>query len=106
MTCSTGSIISGDLPPRPPTPPLHRFPSWESRIYQIAATGFNVTSSHPMQSTPIHTKSMTNSLPYDKSNHCSSNMSPLHNSLPHNLGLKGCHSPSVHHKNHSRYVVK
>lgn len=25
--------------PRPPTPPLHRFPSWESRIYQVANEG-------------------------------------------------------------------
>lgn len=24
---------------RPPTPPLHRFPSWESRIYQVANEG-------------------------------------------------------------------
>lgn len=22
--------------PRPPTPPLHRFPSWEAKIYQVA----------------------------------------------------------------------
>lgn len=21
--------------PRPPTPPLHRFPSWEAKIYQV-----------------------------------------------------------------------
>lgn len=27
------------LPPKPPTPPLHRFPSWESRIYQVANEG-------------------------------------------------------------------
>ncbi|KAG8249420.1 Pleckstrin y domain-containing H member 2 [Homalodisca vitripennis] len=25
--------------PKPPTPPLHRFPSWESRIYQVANEG-------------------------------------------------------------------
>ncbi|XP_014285092.1 uncharacterized protein CG43867 isoform X4 [Halyomorpha halys] len=24
---------------KPPTPPLHRFPSWESRIYQVASEG-------------------------------------------------------------------
>ena len=29
---------------KPPTPPLHRFPSWESRIYQVAAgTGFTLS---------------------------------------------------------------
>lgn len=25
--------------PRPPTPPLHRFPSWEAKIYQVANSG-------------------------------------------------------------------
>ncbi|CAG0894698.1 unnamed protein product, partial [Cyprideis torosa] len=29
---------------KPPTPPLHRFPSWESRIYQIAKDGLQVHS--------------------------------------------------------------
>ncbi|XP_054722183.1 uncharacterized protein CG43867-like [Uloborus diversus] len=29
---------------KPPTPPLHRFPSWESRIYQVAINGINVSS--------------------------------------------------------------
>lgn len=24
-----------DEGPRPPTPPLHRFPSWEAKIYQV-----------------------------------------------------------------------
>lgn len=32
---------------KPPTPPLHRFPSWESRIYQAAAEGFSVTDQPP-----------------------------------------------------------
>ncbi|XP_033220742.1 uncharacterized protein CG43867 [Belonocnema kinseyi] len=27
---------------RPPTPPLHRFPSWEARIYQIADSGLGI----------------------------------------------------------------
>ncbi|KAK6621022.1 hypothetical protein RUM43_011325 [Polyplax serrata] len=101
VNCSRASVESDDLPPKPPTPPLHRFPSWESRIYQIAAAGFNVASNHPLQSTPLH-KNMTNSLPYDKTNH-STNMSPLHNSLPHNLALKSCHSPNLHHKVHSSH---
>ena len=26
---------------KPPTPPLHRFPSWESRIYQVANEGLS-----------------------------------------------------------------
>lgn len=25
----------GTAAPRPPTPPLHRFPSWEAKIYQV-----------------------------------------------------------------------
>jgi hypothetical protein len=29
---------------KPPTPPLHRFPSWESRIYQVANEGLSVAS--------------------------------------------------------------
>jgi hypothetical protein len=33
---------------KPPTPPLHRFPSWESRIYQAAAEGFSVTEQPPV----------------------------------------------------------
>ncbi|XP_049943352.1 uncharacterized protein CG43867 [Schistocerca serialis cubense] len=37
---STSSTTSGSTDAcRPPTPPLHRFPSWESRIYQVAAGG-------------------------------------------------------------------
>lgn len=41
---SSGSV-SGRSTPKPPTPPLHRFPSWESRIYQVAAEGLQVHSS-------------------------------------------------------------
>ncbi|XP_054160469.1 pleckstrin homology domain-containing family H member 2-like [Oppia nitens] len=37
---------------RPPTPPLHRCPSWESRIYQIASTG--IPSANSNNSTPNH----------------------------------------------------
>ncbi|XP_064490249.1 uncharacterized protein CG43867-like isoform X2 [Ornithodoros turicata] len=29
------------LTERPPTPPLHRFPSWESRIYEVATNGIS-----------------------------------------------------------------
>lgn len=27
--------------PRPPTPPLHRFPSWEAKIYQVNELQFH-----------------------------------------------------------------
>uniref|UniRef100_A0A4W3GV47 Pleckstrin homology, MyTH4 and FERM domain containing H2 n=1 Tax=Callorhinchus milii TaxID=7868 RepID=A0A4W3GV47_CALMI len=38
----------GDSPPKasnnkPPTPPLHRFPSWESRIYAVAKSGMRMS---------------------------------------------------------------
>ncbi|XP_058974606.1 uncharacterized protein CG43867 isoform X2 [Musca domestica] len=36
-TTTTTSEIGGV--PRPPTPPLHRFPSWEAKIYQVANDG-------------------------------------------------------------------
>ncbi|KAI8432054.1 hypothetical protein MSG28_004573 [Choristoneura fumiferana] len=35
---STGDSCASE-PPRPPTPPLHRFPSWEAKIYQVADDG-------------------------------------------------------------------
>ena len=28
-------LQGGGQGPRPPTPPLHRFPSWEAKIYQV-----------------------------------------------------------------------
>lgn len=33
---STGDSSIAELQPRPPTPPLHRFPSWEAKIYQVS----------------------------------------------------------------------
>lgn len=32
-----------DQDAKPPTPPLHRFPSWESRIYDIAVSGISLS---------------------------------------------------------------
>ncbi|XP_014300263.1 uncharacterized protein CG43867 isoform X3 [Microplitis demolitor] len=32
----------GTAAPRPPTPPLHRFPSWEAKIYQVADGGLGI----------------------------------------------------------------
>lgn len=37
--------------PKPPTPPLHRFPSWESRIYQVANEGL-ATSQATIEASP------------------------------------------------------
>ncbi|XP_049875299.1 uncharacterized protein CG43867 isoform X4 [Pectinophora gossypiella] len=36
---STGDSSVSDQVQRPPTPPLHRFPSWEAKIYQVADDG-------------------------------------------------------------------
>ncbi|XP_067413879.1 pleckstrin homology domain-containing family H member 1 isoform X3 [Emydura macquarii macquarii] len=40
-----GSSEAGPLDPggKPPTPPLHRFPSWESRIYAVAKSGMRLS---------------------------------------------------------------
>lgn len=39
-TTTTSESVQNDLmTPRPPTPPLHRFPSWEAKIYQVANNG-------------------------------------------------------------------
>ncbi|UYV74629.1 PLEKHH2 [Cordylochernes scorpioides] len=49
---------------RPPTPPLHRFPSWESRIYEVAVNGITMSADtaspssefpHPPSDTASHT---------------------------------------------------
>ncbi|XP_044087798.1 pleckstrin homology domain-containing family H member 1 [Neovison vison] len=36
-----------DLGNTPPTPPLHRFPSWESRIYAVAMAGMRLSDASP-----------------------------------------------------------
>ncbi|XP_054260935.1 uncharacterized protein CG43867 isoform X1 [Macrosteles quadrilineatus] len=40
--------------PKPPTPPLHRFPSWESRIYQVANEGLAAATSQSAMETSGH----------------------------------------------------
>ncbi|XP_068195586.1 pleckstrin homology domain-containing family H member 1 [Antennarius striatus] len=49
-----GGSLAGPEPERrdpellkPPTPPLHRFPSWESRIYAVAKAGMRVSEAGP-----------------------------------------------------------
>ncbi|XP_036080155.1 pleckstrin homology domain-containing family H member 2 isoform X3 [Rousettus aegyptiacus] len=34
---------------KPPTPPLHRFPSWESRIYAVAKSGIRMSEAFSME---------------------------------------------------------
>ncbi|KAM6201112.1 pleckstrin homology domain-containing family H member 1 [Rhynchocyon petersi] len=40
-----------ELGNKPPTPPLHRFPSWESRIYAVATSGMQLSDSTPRSNT-------------------------------------------------------
>ncbi|KAJ7422083.1 pleckstrin like proteiny, MyTH4 and FERM domain containing H2 [Willisornis vidua] len=35
---------------KPPTPPLHRFPSWESRIYAVAKSGLRMSEAFTLES--------------------------------------------------------
>ncbi|XP_037726736.1 uncharacterized protein CG43867 isoform X11 [Drosophila subpulchrella] len=58
---STTTTTTSELGvPRPPTPPLHRFPSWEAKIYQVAndglagaGTGTSTAESTAIQETDI-----------------------------------------------------
>ncbi|XP_016949436.1 uncharacterized protein CG43867 isoform X13 [Drosophila biarmipes] len=58
---STTTTTTSELGvPRPPTPPLHRFPSWEAKIYQVAndglagaGTGLSTTESTVIQEPDI-----------------------------------------------------
>ncbi|XP_058805864.1 uncharacterized protein CG43867 isoform X3 [Phymastichus coffea] len=38
----TAATVEDVGTPRPPTPPLHRFPSWEAKIYQVADGGLGI----------------------------------------------------------------
>ncbi|CAG0913431.1 unnamed protein product [Notodromas monacha] len=53
---------NGDISGKPPTPPLHRCPSWESRIYRVATSneGFTLTGDG---TTPSPTPSRSPSVP-------------------------------------------
>ncbi|XP_061481371.1 pleckstrin homology domain-containing family H member 2 isoform X2 [Rhineura floridana] len=49
---------------KPPTPPLHRFPSWESRIYAVAKSGLRFSEAFNVDS---FNKSSTSSTSYSPS---------------------------------------
>ncbi|KAM5273626.1 pleckstrin homology domain-containing family H member 1 [Ctenodactylus gundi] len=40
-------LEGAELGSKPPTPPLHRFPSWESRIYALAMSGMQLSDIPP-----------------------------------------------------------
>ncbi|XP_048660421.1 pleckstrin homology domain-containing family H member 2 isoform X4 [Marmota marmota marmota] len=45
-TCDSAKKAAGG---KPPTPPLHRFPSWESRIYAVAKSGIRMSEAFSME---------------------------------------------------------
>lgn len=49
--------------PRPPTPPLHRFPSWEAKIYQVADDGLQQSVEEELSPPPC-TRAMHESTSY------------------------------------------
>ncbi|XP_052041539.1 pleckstrin homology domain-containing family H member 1 [Apodemus sylvaticus] len=46
-----GELEEVGLENKPPTPPLHRFPSWESRIYAMATSGMQLSDVSSRRST-------------------------------------------------------
>ncbi|XP_026825798.1 uncharacterized protein CG43867 isoform X4 [Ooceraea biroi] len=57
-------LQGGGQAPRPPTPPLHRFPSWEAKIYQVADGGLGIgppTNEESAPSTMTNTSSSKHS---------------------------------------------
>ncbi|KAI4474850.1 hypothetical protein M0804_014638 [Polistes exclamans] len=63
--------------PRPPTPPLHRFPSWEAKIYQVADGGLGIGPPTNEESAP---SSMTNTTSSSKHSQATTG----HNLTAHN----------------------
>ncbi|KAM7078846.1 pleckstrin homology domain-containing family H member 2 isoform 1-T1 [Molossus nigricans] len=45
-TCDSAKKVACS---KPPTPPLHRFPSWESRIYAVAKSGIRMSEAFNME---------------------------------------------------------
>ncbi|XP_015182968.1 PREDICTED: uncharacterized protein CG43867 isoform X2 [Polistes dominula] len=63
--------------PRPPTPPLHRFPSWEAKIYQVADGGLGIGPPTNEESAP---SSMTNTTSSSKHSQATGHNLTAHNS--------------------------
>ncbi|GBP32440.1 Uncharacterized protein CG43867 [Eumeta japonica] len=59
---STADSDASDQP-RPPTPPLHRFPSWEAKIYQVADDGLQQSIEEELSPPPC-TRPMHESTSY------------------------------------------
>ncbi|XP_043285155.1 uncharacterized protein CG43867 isoform X3 [Venturia canescens] len=69
---------SGQTAPRPPTPPLHRFPSWEAKIYQVADGGLGIGPSANEESGP--STCTTNTTSSSKHSHATGHNLTAHNS--------------------------
>ncbi|XP_071579173.1 uncharacterized protein CG43867 isoform X3 [Temnothorax nylanderi] len=54
-------LQGGGQGPRPPTPPLHRFPSWEAKIYQVADGGLGIGPPTNEESAPSTMTTTTSS---------------------------------------------
>ncbi|XP_033188758.2 uncharacterized protein CG43867 isoform X6 [Bombus vancouverensis nearcticus] len=63
--------------PRPPTPPLHRFPSWEAKIYQVADGGLGIGPPTNEESAP---STMTNTTSSSKHSQATGHNLTAHNS--------------------------
>ncbi|KAG8198398.1 hypothetical protein JTE90_021640 [Oedothorax gibbosus] len=71
---------------KPPTPPIHRFPSWESRIYDVALNGINVSTEASQM--PTHDLSNNNQVKSSTdANHSNAAFTDL--SIPVYASVKG-----------------
>ncbi|XP_014468539.1 PREDICTED: uncharacterized protein CG43867 isoform X5 [Dinoponera quadriceps] len=70
-------LQSGGQGPRPPTPPLHRFPSWEAKIYQVADGGLGIGPPTNEESAP---STMTNTTSSSKHSQATGHNLTAHNS--------------------------
>ncbi|XP_075155632.1 uncharacterized protein CG43867 isoform X3 [Haematobia irritans] len=88
-TTTTTSEIGGV--PRPPTPPLHRFPSWEAKIYQVANDGLAGASENGTTSRDSHSNTQPPPPPDIQESTSGGNS---HSNTLNNVGYHGRHTPA------------
>ncbi|XP_059223828.1 uncharacterized protein CG43867 isoform X5 [Stomoxys calcitrans] len=86
-TTTTTSEMGGV--PRPPTPPLHRFPSWEAKIYQVANDGLAGASENGTASRDSHAQP-----PPPPDIQESTSGANSHSNTLNNVGHHGRHTPA------------
>lgn len=89
-TTTTTSELGGV--PRPPTPPLHRFPSWEAKIYQVANDGLAGASENGSAPSDSHGQA-----PPPDIQESTSGANSQSNTLNH-VALHGRHTPASLHE--------